>query len=73
MTKQKKRTFQLDSGEIALIYEALKIQEDKVREAMFYRKEQPRAFYEIYIERYNKLLSKFQGEPLFTLKELKLK
>lgn len=71
--KEKKHTFQLDSGEVALIYEALKIQEKKIREEMFYRPEHPRGFYEMYIDRYNKLLNEFHGGPRVVMKEWKFK
>lgn len=69
--KDDKETFQLDGSEVALIYEALKIQEKKVREEMFYRAEHPRVFYEIYLRRYGKLLNDFSGKPRAVLKEWK--
>lgn len=70
---EKKHTFQLDTGEVALIFEALKAQEKKVRDDMFYRPEHPRGFYEMYLDRYNKLLNDFSGQPRVVIKEMKFK
>jgi len=73
MAKDKKETFQLDNGEVALIFEALKEQEKKVRDEMYYRPQHPRGFYEIYLDRYNKLLNDFSGTPRVVIKEMKFK
>jgi len=61
VTKKKvveKSTIELESDELHLIIEALRKQEEKIREERFYRRSQPEGFYNIYLERYWRLLDK---------------
>lgn len=58
MKKEKYEIVELEDGEISLIIEALKKMEKKVREDRFYRHEHPEGFYDIFLERYGRLLNK---------------
>ena len=58
MKKEKYETVELEEGEVALIIEALKVMEKKVRDDRIYRRDHPEGFYDIYLERYNRLLNK---------------
>jgi hypothetical protein len=66
--KDKKIIIEIESGELSLIIEALKNMEKRVHEDMFYRHDHPQGFYEIYFERYNRLIGKLDGKypmPVF--------
>lgn len=56
--KKPSNVVELSGDEVSLIMEALKNMEKKVREDMFYRREHPNAFYEIYLERYYRIMNK---------------
>ena len=58
MKNEKLEVVELESGEMALIIEALKKMEARIREERFYRHDHPEGFYDIWIERYNRLLNK---------------
>lgn len=54
-----KDTFiEIDRGELSLIIEALEKMRKKVEEDRFYRNDHPREFYDIYLERYWRLIEK---------------
>ena len=50
--------YEFDSAEVALLVEAVKKQIEKVEHDRFYRAEHPRAFYDIYLERYWEIIKK---------------
>ena len=56
--KESNLTIELEDGEVNLIMEALKNQLKKVKEESFYSPKHERGFYEIYIDRYYRLLNK---------------
>ncbi len=58
----------LEEGELGLITEALKKQEESVRRERFYSREHPEYFYDMYLERYSRILNKLS----FTTKFIKV-
>jgi len=58
MKKKTHEQIELEYEEMSLIIEALQKQEKKIREDRFYRREHPEAFYDVFLERYVRLLNK---------------
>lgn len=56
--RSKRQDIELDSAEVSLITEAVKEKLSRVREERFYRQDHPDGFYEIYLQRYSRILDK---------------
>lgn len=70
--KTKKHEFQFDESDRAIISELLRNKLDEVRKEAFYFPKHTQEFYQIYFQRYEKLLNWFTGKPRPILKEWKL-